>query len=447
MGDYGQKQMDEAEKRYKQNMRMANIREDLARVKQEEREREREREREIEDRETNIIEGPKQYRELGIVKDENIEKQKKTVDTAYKIQVQSEDAMSFRRGEFFKDAEIVKDDVELNQHLKDNYYDDIANFNFKILKIKDKNKVKKLYLNTLLGNPINSIIHNYTSQGNDSDKKKKEEYVIEYLQDYQAVYQDIKLEHHGRPAENEEGLVGYTKYVHEKISEAFEQSDIKLDENITYKLIIIFFKKEGNFYIALALIDNNSSSNMFKNNSFGVATIHSVHHDIINYDYNKQHPRAEAAKNLTSIKVVGYHIGTNYLPKILTDKSYKPQESQDKLYQDAVDYAKRKAKTEQTVAIQSGVSRLKPLPRSKEEQQKQEQELEQQQGGKKTSKKEVLGKMRCIYKIPGDRKEYVKHKGKLITVKDYKMLNKKPKKVADKKPKKVADKKPKRSKK
>ena len=48
---------------------------------------------------------------------------------------------------------------------------------------------------------------------------------------------------------------------------------------------------------------------------------------------------------------------------------------------------------------------------------------EQQDGGKKSKKlpkKEILGKMRCIYKIPGDRKEYVKHKGKLITVKDYK---------------------------
>ena len=43
-------------------------------------------------------------------------------------------------------------------------------------------------------------------------------------------------------------------------------------------------------------------------------------------------------------------------------------------------------------------------------------------GGKKTSKKEVLGKMRYIYKIPGDRKEYVKYKGKLITIKDYKAL-------------------------
>jgi len=74
--------------------------------------------------------------------------------------------------------------------------------------------------------------------------------------------------------------------------------------------------------------------------------------------------------------------------------------------------------------------------------------IEETHGGKKTSKKEVLGKMRCIYKIPGDRKEYVKYKGKLITVKDYKMLNKKPGKVTNKKPKTVAkDKKAKRPKK
>lgn len=45
-------------------------------------------------------------------------------------------------------------------------------------------------------------------------------------------------------------------------------------------------------------------------------------------------------------------------------------------------------------------------------------------GGKKHSKKEVLGKTIVIYKIQGDRKEYVKHKGKLTTVKDYKALMK-----------------------
>ena len=48
-------------------------------------------------------------------------------------------------------------------------------------------------------------------------------------------------------------------------------------------------------------------------------------------------------------------------------------------------------------------------------------------GGKKHSKKEILGKTKSIHKIPGDRKEYVKHKGKLITVKSYKELMKKKK--------------------
>lgn len=50
---------------------------------------------------------------------------------------------------------------------------------------------------------------------------------------------------------------------------------------------------------------------------------------------------------------------------------------------------------------------------------------------KKQPKKEILGKMICIYNIPGDRKDYVKHKGKLITLKDYKELMKSKK---DKKP-------------
>ena len=40
----------------------------------------------------------------------------------------------------------------------------------------------------------------------------------------------------------------------------------------------------------------------------------------------------------------------------------------------------------------------------------------------KQSKKSILGKERCIYKIQGDRKEYLRYKGKLIPVKDYKKL-------------------------
>jgi len=54
----------------------------------------------------------------------------------------------------------------------------------------------------------------------------------------------------------------------------------------------------------------------------------------------------------------------------------------------------------------------------------------EQGGGKKSKKqpkKEVNGVSRCIYKIPGVRKEYVRSKGKLITLKNLKK-NMKPKK-------------------
>lgn len=48
-------------------------------------------------------------------------------------------------------------------------------------------------------------------------------------------------------------------------------------------------------------------------------------------------------------------------------------------------------------------------------------------GGRKAPvvKKEINGKLRCIYKITGSRKEHLKYKGHLITVADYKKLMKK----------------------
>jgi hypothetical protein len=39
---------------------------------------------------------------------------------------------------------------------------------------------------------------------------------------------------------------------------------------------------------------------------------------------------------------------------------------------------------------------------------------------KVSSKKVILGKLKCIYKLPSSRKEYVKYKGRFITVADYK---------------------------
>jgi hypothetical protein len=46
-------------------------------------------------------------------------------------------------------------------------------------------------------------------------------------------------------------------------------------------------------------------------------------------------------------------------------------------------------------------------------------------GGSKASvKKVVCGKLRCIYKIHGSRKEHLKYKGQLITVAEYKKIMK-----------------------
>lgn len=39
--------------------------------------------------------------------------------------------------------------------------------------------------------------------------------------------------------------------------------------------------------------------------------------------------------------------------------------------------------------------------------------------------KEILGKIRRVYKVAGSRKEHVKYKGELIPVSDYKKLFKK----------------------
>jgi hypothetical protein len=48
-------------------------------------------------------------------------------------------------------------------------------------------------------------------------------------------------------------------------------------------------------------------------------------------------------------------------------------------------------------------------------------EIIETSGGSKASlKKYINGKMRCIYKIAGSRKEYIKYKGHLVSVSDYK---------------------------
>ena len=368
--------------------------------------------------------------------------------------------MSVNEKYFVKRASIVEsgEEEELNDYLNDNFnlIDKIHNDEFyplrnkfRILKIEDggleKAEAEKFFLKTLpAGNPRDPIINAYVDEdyigkkwGDDyqSQIKRRKEQLSEYLQNKQAVVQSIHLNIFGDRKPNDGGNIGYSKYVNGKIRDAFEKSGKILKTDKTYYLLVIHFKNNGNFYMALSLsvavtdpknkdiIKSATNHNEFIGKNTEIA-IHEVYRLIIDYDYNaivtdKYYDGVAAAPNYSK-NFIGYHVGSQVTTRILDPN---PPNSLDELYKEAVADAREKERP----------SRLKSPP----------PERGGGIGGKKTSsKKEVLGKMRCIYKIPGDRKEYVKYKGKLITLKDYKMLNKKPRKVADKKPRKVSDKKP-----
>ena len=53
---------------------------------------------------------------------------------------------------------------------------------------------------------------------------------------------------------------------------------------------------------------------------------------------------------------------------------------------------------------------------------KEHEHLFLQTGGKKLKKKNILGTEKCIYKKQGDRREYIRHNGKLITIKEYRKI-------------------------
>jgi hypothetical protein len=74
------------------------------------------------------------------------------------------------------------------------------------------------------------------------------------------------------------------------------------------------------------------------------------------------------------------------------------------------------------------ISKVKKQMKNLKSSGEQMEDLKSSDGGNNKNKpiiivrKEILGKERCIYKKTGDRKEYVKYKSSLITVKDYKKI-------------------------
>jgi len=88
------------------------------------------------------------------------------------------------------------------------------------------------------------------------------------------------------------------------------------------------------------------------------------------------------------------------------------------------------------VQMEIGALQLGDVPTNKQKRVQMEIERESSSGGRKAKakaknavkpspvKKVVCGKLRCIYKIHGSRKEHLKYKGQLITVAEYKKIMK-----------------------
>lgn len=147
------------------------------------------------------------------------------------------------------------------------------------------------------------------------------------------------------------------------------------------------------------LIDNDD----IKINLKSILHIIDVNNDCINYidNYHTQNKITSFASS----------IGCDHVSKIykLFDGPYFPEQIKDNLNIFIKEYIEYQISKNKDNNLLKNLLALMNEP---------------QNGGnakvKKMAKKEILGRERCIYKKAGDRKEYLKHKGELITVKDYK---------------------------
>lgn len=104
----------------------------------------------------------------------------------------------------------------------------------------------------------------------------------------------------------------------------------------------------------------------------------------------------------------------------ISNKENQKQVLKKKLSESLIDISFRDKTIQKTIKETEYLSSQTFVPVNKN------QEDTPQLGGNtkitKSIKKDILGKSRCIYKKSGDRKQYIKHKGALITISEYKKL-------------------------
>ena len=103
------------------------------------------------------------------------------------------------------------------------------------------------------------------------------------------------------------------------------------------------------------------------------------------------------------------------LKAIKEEQLKKTQDNREEQFQKDMQVLKDKEKLHSTVAAITNSQRKKSLSGHT-------QTMRLLGGGSKS--KEILGKIRRVYKVAGSRKEHIKYKGKLIPVADYKKLMK-----------------------
>lgn len=278
---------------------------------------------------------------------------------------------------------------------KRDHYDDI---NRMILNIDNKKYINNKYVKSMYDNKDNKDVYIYTFSLNFSLLK-------EVLKEGFDILKILDFFRYNIPTDSLKPEVSPT--VSTEVPEQLLQVPDNIKLNETLKLLLLYLY--NCHIIDIVYIYNNKD-------------VYSIYKD--QEDINKEEAyRASFTKSDENV----YLTLAKVLNHILLEQTYNRLNSVIKIRlsnkeEDQITKLKKQINTSREQQ-QPQTDALKP-----QQPQTDALQLQQQSGGNNKNKlsiivrKEILGKERCIYKKVGDRKEYVKHKGDLITVKDYKRI-------------------------